>query len=187
MANAAVNDLSFRVFAFSVRHDNVYVLKTPADNTHSKMWLTTESSFFRCHFQACTDMKVALSRDPQVTDSNVYEIIVGGWTNTQSVIRRGLGGDTVATVATPDILSCSESRPFWIGWQNGNITVGRGNVTGQESFMSYADPAPYVIAAVSLASGYDGNGNGTYYLYQDEGTVLLIGQFEANMFMAASH
>ena len=156
----------------------MYVLKTPGDNQHSKMWLTTESSFIRFKFQGCSDLKVALARDPQVTSTSTYEIIVGGWTNSQSAIRRALNGENLVTVSTPGILSCDEARPFWIGWQNGNITVGKGSVTGQESFMNYVDPEPYLVVAVSLASGYGGSGNGTYYVYQDESTyqelIILI-------------
>lgn len=153
---------------------NVYVLHTPGDSLHTKMWLTTEIPYVTFEFQACTDLKVALATNPHVTSDNVYEITVGGWANTKSVIRRGLFGSEVASGMTPDVLSCTVARPFWIGWDRGNITVGRGYVIGGEVFLFYEDPSPYLVTSVSLTSGYNGDGNGTYFVSHDEGKGFLF-------------
>ena len=60
-----------------------------------------------------TDAFVLLS---SCKECDGYEIIIGGWLNTQSVIRQSkrvpLPGYSVQ--GTPDILSASEYRKFWI-------------------------------------------------------------------------
>jgi len=153
--------------------DGFYILKTPGDNQHTKMWLTTVTPYIEFEFQSCSDLKVALSTNPKDITSNTYEIIIGGWKNTKSVIRRGIMQSTVAEADSPDIVSCDELRPFWIGWENGNMTVGQGKVTGQDVLMFYEDPSPYFVTAVSLASGFDGYGNGTYRVSLDQAQMAF--------------
>jgi len=154
---------------FVANNESVYILKTPGDNQHSKMWLTTVSHYITFDFQACSDVKLALSTNPFITTDNVYEIIIGGWVNTKSVIRRGLFGTQLAESNITNLVSCTESRSFWVGWENGNMTVGRGSVYGQEVFMFYNDLNPHIVTAVSLSSGINDVGNGTYQVRQDEG------------------
>ena len=43
-----------------------------------------------------------------------YEIVIGGWTNTQSVIRQSKQSINKIIQNTPDILSATEYREFWI-------------------------------------------------------------------------
>ena len=46
----------------------------------------------------------------QDTLNEVYEIVIGGWENTRSVIRNALQGGEEVDVETPDILSCNRYR-----------------------------------------------------------------------------
>ena len=60
-------------------------------------------------------MYVVLQKD--ILDARtVFEIVIGGWTNTQSVIRDAMGAEPLRTRDTPNILSCGEFRTFWIHW-----------------------------------------------------------------------
>lgn len=45
--------------------------------------------------------------------------------NTKTTIKT-VNGNTLATVSTPNILNCEESREFWVSWDEQSITVGKG-------------------------------------------------------------
>ena len=45
------------------------------------------------------DVHVSLAPEPGVNEDDVYEFVVGGWTNTKSVIRRGHQGRELATAS----------------------------------------------------------------------------------------
>ena len=53
------------------------------------------------------------------------------------------------------ILSGSEFRDFWIDWgsQAGRIAVGIGKTVGEQEKISWVDPDPIEVAAVSLDTG----------------------------------
>lgn len=55
--------------------------------------------------------------------SGVYEIVIGGATNTKTWIRNSTYGVNEAEEDTPDILSPDEHRSFWISWANGLVQV----------------------------------------------------------------
>ena len=55
-----------------------------------------------------------------------YEIVIGGWGNTQSALREGKQKkDTQQKVSTPNILSEAEWRRFWITYtvQGNTVTI----------------------------------------------------------------
>lgn len=46
----------------------------------------------------------------------MVEIFIGGWCNTKSVIRQNKQKPDFIESVTPNILSASEFRGFWIRW-----------------------------------------------------------------------
>ena len=63
------------------------------------------------------DVHVVLS--PKVYEGeerqkDLIEIVIGGWGNSESVIRRGNQGQELGNAQTPNILSNDEFREFWI-------------------------------------------------------------------------
>jgi hypothetical protein len=47
--------------------------------------------------------------------TNSYEVLLGGWDNTQSVVRAGTQGMTLASYRhQPFAASCDEFRSFWV-------------------------------------------------------------------------
>ncbi|CAC5411835.1 unnamed protein product [Mytilus coruscus] len=63
---------------------------------------------------ACSDISVLLSSSPDLNSTDHYDVVLGGFNNGRSEIRkRGTGQ---VTVQTPHILSCSEFRNFTIRW-----------------------------------------------------------------------
>ena len=71
---------------------------------------------------------------------------------------RATGGRDYVGVDTPDILSCTEQRWFWVTWQYGAIEVGRGEVLGDNKFMDYQPLQMYPVNAIGYSTGYDYNG-----------------------------
>jgi len=84
---------------------------------------------------------------------NGYEILIGGWANKQSVIRKSLQGPAETTVATVDFLSATQFRTFWVQYAKGSIEVGRGTKIGKDKFMSITgSPAISELRAIGYSS-----------------------------------
>jgi len=67
-----------------------------------------------------------------------YEIVIGGYDNTLSDIRKGAHGSILVQANTPNILRCDEFLPFWIKWENSELSVGSGSL-GSNIFMHYSE------------------------------------------------
>ncbi|CAH1266418.1 CPAMD8 [Branchiostoma lanceolatum] len=111
---------------------------------------------FTFQVQANNDVHVALSPQAQ-HQSAMYEIVIGGWANTQSVIRRTPQGKHHATTSTRRVVSPTEYRAFWITWSSdGTIGVGRGGEA--QPFMQWTDPDPLLIQYAGYTTGWGSSG-----------------------------
>lgn len=72
--------------------------------------------------RAGNDAHVALTAGGVEADP-MYEVFIGGWKNSKSVIRKNRTKPDVAEFDTPDILNDGEFRGFWIRWSDNTITV----------------------------------------------------------------
>lgn len=70
--------------------------------------------------KACREAHVVL----EYSDKEPLEIILGGWRNSQSCIRRKANG-TCWTEYTGRILDCEDFRKFVISWKFKEIRVGQ--------------------------------------------------------------
>ncbi|XP_035696631.1 C3 and PZP-like alpha-2-macroglobulin domain-containing protein 8 [Branchiostoma floridae] len=99
------------------------------------------------------DVHVALSSRQDQDLDEIYEIVIGGWDNMRSVIRRSRQGYNHVDVQTPNIVSKTEYRTFWIMWSSdGTIAVGRGDEN--LPFMLWRDPDPLPINYAGLKSDW---------------------------------
>lgn len=67
------------------------------------------------------DANILLSDE---TTAEPWQIIIGGWNNGRSVIRKSIYNE-VAAADTPNMLSTSEFRSFWISWAGSTIEFGK--------------------------------------------------------------
>lgn len=105
--------------------------------------------------RAPNDAHIALTAGPQEGEP-MYEVFIGGWGNSKSVIRKNRSKPEVAEVDTPGILSNDEARGFWIRWSGNTITAGReGNF---DPMLSYTDPEPVVVGYIGICTGWGASG-----------------------------
>ncbi|XP_018343738.1 PREDICTED: C3 and PZP-like alpha-2-macroglobulin domain-containing protein 8 isoform X2 [Trachymyrmex septentrionalis] len=105
--------------------------------------------------KAPNDAHVALTTASQEGDP-MYEVFIGGWNNSKSVVRKNRAKPEVAETETPGILSADEYRGFWIRWGNGVLTVGKEGES--DPFLSYADPEPFGIGYFGVCTGWGATG-----------------------------
>ncbi|XP_077993133.1 macrophage mannose receptor 1-like [Glandiceps talaboti] len=105
--------------------------------------------------KAVSDVHIALSPNDTIIDP-MYEVVIGGWSNTQSAIRRCAMCDLEVSVSTIDILSSTEFRAFWITFVNGKISVGKDR---EPAFMEWTDPDPVTVNYVGYTTGYGSSGD----------------------------
>ena len=112
--------------------------------------------------KTCSDVHVGLARYAGISNVDMNEVVIGGWNNTKSVIRRAPQDDEgSATLETIDILSCTETRYFWIEWGGNRVRVGRGSVVGDDQILTWDGPGMVRARALSFtnAAGWSGTWN----------------------------
>ncbi|XP_071086461.1 uncharacterized protein [Haliotis cracherodii] len=120
--------------------------------------LIPETKSFKFKVEASNDAHVALLTYDGETGQNMYEIVLGGFSNTRSVIRNSRQGtNRVETFHSP--LSSTEFRDFWISWEGGVISVGTGTTVGAGQFMTWTDPAPYDVNYLAVTTGFGSSGS----------------------------
>lgn len=86
-----------------------------------------------------------------------FQVFIGGWGNTKSVIRRNRTKPEKVEIETPDILNGGEFRGFWVRWDGGIISAGRENEV--IPFISWTDPEPFPIGFVGVCTGWGASGS----------------------------
>ncbi|XP_046325976.2 uncharacterized protein LOC124110679 [Haliotis rufescens] len=120
--------------------------------------LIPQTTSFKFKVQASNDGHVALLTYDGETGQNMYEIVLGGFSNTRSIIRNSRQGtNRVETFHSP--LSSTEFRDFWISWEGGVISVGTGTTVGAGQFMTWTDPAPYDVNYLAVTTGFGSSGS----------------------------
>ncbi|XP_076637383.1 uncharacterized protein LOC143349763 isoform X4 [Colletes latitarsis] len=105
--------------------------------------------------KASNDAHVALTTGPQESQP-MYEVFIGGWGNSKSVIRKNKSKPDVAEADTPGILSNDEFRGFWIRWNDDALSVGK---EGEASaFLTYTDSEPLTVNHFGLCTGWGASG-----------------------------
>ena len=115
--------------------------------------------------KSCNDAHILLSNAVQDLSNNAYEIVIGGYENSLSAIRRGSLGANVVEASTPNIMNCDTFLPFWVRWQNKTLEVGSGPVDSHV-LMRLDDPEMPAISVASMTSWYSAPGE--YQFLQTE-------------------
>ena len=132
---------------------------------------------------ACHDAHIALSRDKN-DSANTYEIVIGGWGNTQSLIRNCIQCNHMDTAANQNYpLDCSQYRPFWVSWTDNVIKVGTGHDVSINRFLFWnVTSSPHAVNYLAVATGFGSTGTwkfeiSTNALRDDMFQTLMNGNF----------
>ena len=132
-------------------------LEYDTDTTYYYRYLEIPTGTRRIEFEAKANNDVHIALSPSESSSDLYEIVIGGWGNTRSVIRRCKQCEAHTTVETDHYLSASEFRMFWITFgNNGVIAVGREDES--TPFMEWTDPDPLDIQYLGYSTGWGSSG-----------------------------
>jgi len=84
-----------------------------------------------------------------------YEIVLGGWGNTRSAIRKGTSKKEEAFPYTKNVLSKDEYRKFYIAVDKdtGAVTVGKGHDVTKYAFMTWEDPDMFQPKGFAVMAG----------------------------------
>lgn len=108
------------------------------------------AKYIQFDVKGCNDACFILS-EHRNDSSHSYEIVVGGWENSKSVIRKCKGCESMAT-ASHRPMSCTEFRPFWASWENGIIRVGEGLEVGAGTFIEWSDETSHPVNFLGISS-----------------------------------
>ncbi|CAG2205544.1 unnamed protein product [Mytilus edulis] len=163
--------------------ENKTILHTPNKYAYRPFILSNHGLFisdkesFSFHVQACNDVHVALLPKDygNITDeSALYEIVIGAYRNTRSIIRKRKQGQSMVERERIGYLNCTEVRQFNIDWSNGNISVRyiMKNST-VETIMAWLDPAPLTIIDAAITTGFGATGTWTFCANDCENKTIL--------------
>ncbi|XP_043792074.1 C3 and PZP-like alpha-2-macroglobulin domain-containing protein 8 isoform X2 [Apis laboriosa] len=140
------------------------------DSSEYRYFPITKSRLRLC-VQAAHDARISL-RTHLGGDSNVYEIIIGGWGNTMSAIKRNNQEQDVAEAETQNILGAHHMCNIWIQWFcDGTVNVGHLN---GEVFLSYKDRNPFVINYIGVSTAWGATGE--FLIEESPCTSIVVRQ-----------
>ena len=84
----------------------------------------------------------------------MYEIMISGWKNTRSAIRRCHQGPVMAKVRTGGLLRGGKYTQLWADAKDGLVRLGRGKVVGKDVIMEWQDPQPLDVQSMGLMTGW---------------------------------
>lgn len=139
---------NFNIFFFSLEVDTVDKLEY--------LWYPVSNGIVQFRVRSPNDAHLALCTN-ECEANPMYEVFLGGWKNTKSIIRKNRTKPDVAEADTPDLLNDGEFRGFWIRWMDNTITVGReGEVA---AFLTFEDSEAIPINYVGVCTGWGACGS----------------------------
>jgi hypothetical protein len=144
------------------------VFRTPVLIDYSLLWRGVRGQrkdAFKV--KACSDVRIIAAATERVTSVDAYELIIGGWGNKKSGIKTQTESQEVAIQAeTPDILSCTQSRWFWLSWDMHVLRFGQGRYAGVNELLKFA--LPYIPDSL----GFTGTSDAEWEFVNHRGTQL---------------
>ena len=158
-------------FVFSVGQSVWF--STPDDHEFKRFWLQTKDRDILV-FKARAQNNASVALCPSDQSSTCHEVIIG-ISNNSTALRYGFSGLPSTITYTPELLSSSTFRTFWIRWSNSSIDVGKGPDVGLNAFLNGSFTVPHSVSAVGFASGLDSSGQ--WEIINTDGMLKIANQF----------
>jgi hypothetical protein len=158
---------NYVVFLFA---GNIYTIYTDNDYRYNYGWILPVYNYLAFKVRTCNDAHVLLSSSVDLTATVSYEVVLGGYDNLYSDIRRGPQGAILSQAYTPNIMNCNELLPVWIQWENQILEVGVGSL-GAHTILRLDAPEVSSIQSASVTSWYSASGE--YQFLESQGNYLL--------------
>ena len=95
------------------------------------------------------------------SNAEVYEIVLSGWGNKQSVIREKNQGRNQVAKRTTNLLNGGKAKSFWADAVKGLVRVGTGKSIGKNVLMQWKDKNPHDVDSVGFMTGWGATGKWT--------------------------
>lgn len=150
---------------FDVTSDpDVYYLS----NYYTSSILANNSIIF--NVRGKNDAKISLLSQKETFVSPYYKIIIGGWYNKRSAIRKV---NNLVRKHNGRQLNETYAKHFWVSWQNGLVQAGRGSVIDTDVFLSFKDECMFAVNDIGITgSSYNNNYNKTWFFNMTSSTPL---------------
>lgn len=131
-----------------------------------EMWIS-KRTFIVFGVKAASDVHICLSKELNPGFSNdgtpMCEIVIGGWSNTKSVIRAAKQGQPL--LEHYGSLLNGQEQQFWVSWQDCYVRVGRGSIVGQYEFMQVNKGIfQHEFKYLHCSTGFGSAGSWKFYL-----------------------
>ena len=155
-------------------------------STHRQLGINQDHTMY--WVKACTPAKLVLSRQSGYQEDTDFIVTLGDRNNRWTVIEWGSPSRKTEESATPGVLSCHQSRPFWVRWSDGSyVAVGEGTVVGKDLLvrMTLEDTQTHPMTAVGFGlpsrgihtwevHHYRGTSNKYMYMYSQLYSVVIL-------------
>ena len=151
-----------------LRLDTMVELSTPDhyDFTTGPVGRVEHMNSFVFTVKAANDAYIALHDGlGPVHDARKWEIVLGGWGGSCSVIRCGSG--KLFSIHQGRVLE--SGGPFWVSWTPTSCTVGQGGVVGKDVLMSATRPDSLLVKELAVATGRGAKGPWSFNLEPEGG------------------
>jgi len=105
--------------------------------------------------QACKDVALHLYENAGFKEQYAYLVRLGVENNKESDIQTP-SGSAIRSIGvsrkTPDLLSCTEMRHFWITWYTGQIRIGKGPNIGEDFILDFQELRPEEVRVISFST-----------------------------------
>ena len=143
---------------------------TSRQKNFDQYWQTVSNKkSFVFSVAACYSAHIALGEIPGIIGKDTLAFELGSDNNKNTTLYRISDGYVFSTMATPNILSCSQTMDYWVSWE-GSLSVGIGPYSGHHSKLVTGLPRGYEVNAISISTeGHQGDwefhqAKGNYYI-----------------------
>lgn len=135
------------------------------------MNITNINGLINFKVKSCNDVHFALISGQTEYDP-LYEIVIGGWGNSKSVIRTSKQGSPVAQ-SSGSYLNCNEFVEFWISWNNITITLGAGVMTfNNTGFLTWSLQSG--LLSILNSGFYTAFGSTGEWIFYTQGILYMV-------------